>query len=78
MHYCDCKGTTKLQLLQRVFQRMLTDKPYSSCLSKIIIPAIFRTDYISALRQLTRNNNKTHQCHPTYEPVQLRTPEQGL
>ena len=24
MHYCDCKGTTKLQLLQRVFQRMLT------------------------------------------------------
>ena len=25
MHYCDCKGTTKLQLLQRVFQRMLTN-----------------------------------------------------
>ena len=24
MNYCDCKGTTKLQLLQRVFQRMLT------------------------------------------------------
>ena len=24
MHYCDCKGTTKLQLLQRVFLRMLT------------------------------------------------------
>ena len=24
MHYCGCKGTTKLQLLQRVFQRMLT------------------------------------------------------
>jgi len=24
VHYCDCKGTTKLQLLQRVFQRMLT------------------------------------------------------
>ena len=24
MHYCDCKGTTILQLLQRVFQRMLT------------------------------------------------------
>ena len=24
MHYCACKGTTKLQLLQRVFQRMLT------------------------------------------------------
>ena len=24
MHYCDCKGTTKLQLIQRVFQRMLT------------------------------------------------------
>ena len=24
MHYCDCKGTIKLQLLQRVFQRMLT------------------------------------------------------
>ena len=27
MHYCDCKGTTKLQLLQRVFQRMLTEIP---------------------------------------------------
>ena len=26
MHYCDCKGTTKLQLLQRVFLRMLTKK----------------------------------------------------
>ena len=26
MHYCDCKGTTKLQLLQRVFQRMLTSE----------------------------------------------------
>ena len=26
MHYCDCKGTTKLQLLQRVFQRMLTHR----------------------------------------------------
>ena len=25
MHYCDCKGTTKLQLLQRVFQRMFTN-----------------------------------------------------
>ena len=24
MHNCGCKGTTKLQLLQRVFQRMLT------------------------------------------------------
>ena len=24
--FCDCKGTTKLQLLQRVFQRMLTIK----------------------------------------------------
>ena len=24
MHDCNCKGTTKLQLLQRVFQRMLT------------------------------------------------------
>ena len=24
MHYCDCKGTMTLQLLQRVFQRMLT------------------------------------------------------
>ena len=24
MHYCNCKGTTKIQLLQRVFQRMLT------------------------------------------------------
>ena len=24
MHYCGCKGTTKLQLLQRVFLRMLT------------------------------------------------------
>jgi len=26
MHYCDCKGTTKPQLLQRVFQRMLTNE----------------------------------------------------
>ena len=25
-HYCDCKGPTKLQLLQRVFQRMLTEE----------------------------------------------------
>ena len=24
VHYCDCKTTTKLQLLQRVFYRMLT------------------------------------------------------
>ena len=24
VHYCDCKGTIKLQLLQHVFQRMLT------------------------------------------------------
>jgi len=24
VHYCGCKGTTKLQLLQRVFLRMLT------------------------------------------------------
>ena len=24
MHYCDCKGTTTLQLLQRVFKRLLT------------------------------------------------------
>ena len=32
MHYCACKSTTKLQLLQRVFQRMLTfqlhEKPH--------------------------------------------------
>ena len=26
MHYCGCKGTTKLQPLQRVFLRMLTHK----------------------------------------------------
>ena len=26
MHYCECKGTTKLQLLQRVFLRMLTEE----------------------------------------------------
>ena len=26
VHYCACKGTTKLQLLQRVFQRMLTQQ----------------------------------------------------
>ena len=33
MHYCGCKGTTKLQLLQRVFLRMLT-----KFLSDAVIP----------------------------------------
>ena len=37
MHYCDCKGTTKLQLLQRVFQRMLT------LLSPVVIGGIVYT-----------------------------------
>ena len=32
MHNCGCKGTTKLQLLQRVFQRMLTSERTASLL----------------------------------------------
>ena len=35
MHYCGCKGTTKLQLLQRVFQRMLTKFHYADWDAKL-------------------------------------------
>ena len=56
MHYCDCKGTTKLQLLQRVFQRMLTfhyskwtDEELRKCVD--MLPNLSREE----LKSLTMN-----------------------
>ena len=44
MHYCDCKGTTKLQLLQRVFQRMLTIKEHKQIIAEMLPPGAIQ-DY---------------------------------
>ena len=66
MHYCDCKGTTKLQLLQRVFQRMLKDKV---TVSDEGIPFVHYIPSKTAKRQSTNREVITPLIEPALEII---------
>ena len=52
MHYCNCKGTTKIQLLQRVFQRMLTTFEVILERPKDDVPVILRVTHSRPARPM--------------------------